>query len=564
MEAKENSFNFINNEERIKIPFFQRPFVWELEHFAKFYDDLYKSFEGENTPFLGQIILKQIGSAAGKGSQRSLIDGQQRLTCFSLLIKALYDRLEERKRPFYTRLLYREAGDDFEPKLKHSRLDRVVYEAILGDKDCKDFEDSKIYKCFCFFKTRVEKLKSFKDFLDYIQSSECLVIVNLRSNDDEQKIFDSMNTAGLKLNSFDVIKNAIFEKILEEKGEELSIKLYEKYWQSAFEKDDEQRAFWEDDILKGNIKRTRGEFLLECFASLDSFYHKELSKAYKERIKDLDFIALEGFLKAIHEYALSFKGLPFYAKATSFSFDEENGLKRLLDLIELCKVRAAYVLILALRKKYKNDEINLKKAYNIIEKYIFSHFFMKEGFKNSGAFFSKEAKKILKNQDFNMNDFKNSFFCDIKNEDLLKSLKEKLQKQGANKLASFILSYIELSRRHDKKDSLDFTKLNANFTLEHLLPKSYEKHWGLILKNKGYKELAIKEGINSLGNLTLLRFKLNTSLKNGPWDKKLKEIKACADLSISKELLAYKYWDLESIKKRERRLFKDFLKLWGS
>ena len=55
-----------------------------------------------------------------------------------------------------------------------------------------------------------------------------------RCKEDEQKIFDSINSTGEPLSSTDIIKNALFDKIIKESGEEKAIKLYER-WQSAFE-----------------------------------------------------------------------------------------------------------------------------------------------------------------------------------------------------------------------------------------------------------------------------------------------------------------------------------------
>lgn len=89
MKANESNFSFMQEESLIEIPFFQRAYVWEQEQWEQLFDDLSKSFESKKEHFLGSIILKQLPSSAGEGAKRSLIDGQQRLTTFSILIKAL-------------------------------------------------------------------------------------------------------------------------------------------------------------------------------------------------------------------------------------------------------------------------------------------------------------------------------------------------------------------------------------------------------------------------------------------------------------------------------------------
>ncbi|EAH9952679.1 DUF262 domain-containing protein [Campylobacter lari] len=44
MEARENNFNFIRDEKKIIVPFFQRPYVWKKEHWEQLLKDLKNSF----------------------------------------------------------------------------------------------------------------------------------------------------------------------------------------------------------------------------------------------------------------------------------------------------------------------------------------------------------------------------------------------------------------------------------------------------------------------------------------------------------------------------------------
>ena len=74
---------FLNNRV-LKIPFFQRGYVWTEENWQRFFDDIANGaslLESENpeTHFLGSIILKDAGYKSGF-HQFDVIDGQQRLT----------------------------------------------------------------------------------------------------------------------------------------------------------------------------------------------------------------------------------------------------------------------------------------------------------------------------------------------------------------------------------------------------------------------------------------------------------------------------------------------------
>ena len=122
MKANENNFGFMKNESVIEIPFFQRAYVWKEDEWEQLFDDLLDSFKSKKEHFLGSIILKQLPTQAGEGSCRSLIDGQQRLTTFSILIKSLYDKLPNDDKPDYNEYLFGKPIKDKKPKIKHSKI----------------------------------------------------------------------------------------------------------------------------------------------------------------------------------------------------------------------------------------------------------------------------------------------------------------------------------------------------------------------------------------------------------------------------------------------------------
>ena len=82
---------FLNNRV-LKIPFFQRGYVWNESNWQRFFDDIANvaSLPDSETPekyFLGSIILKDAGFKNGS-QQFDVIDGQQRLTTIVVFMKA--------------------------------------------------------------------------------------------------------------------------------------------------------------------------------------------------------------------------------------------------------------------------------------------------------------------------------------------------------------------------------------------------------------------------------------------------------------------------------------------
>ena len=203
MNAEEGSFGFMRDENNIEIPFFQRPYVWSKVQWEQLFNDLLNGFKEQRLHFLGSIILKQLPSSMVEGSRRSLIDGQQRLKTFSILVKSIYDLLDEDRLVDYVGFLYAEPTKYKNPKIKHSHINRSSFEAIINAKDysevCESKDDGRL-------KNSNLESSDIVRFLDYILEMKLWVVINLDENEDEQKIFDSINSAGLVLSSIDIIK----------------------------------------------------------------------------------------------------------------------------------------------------------------------------------------------------------------------------------------------------------------------------------------------------------------------------------------------------------------------
>ena len=94
MEAHGQPLRFLCDEQILEIPFFQRAYVWNDDNWKDLLEDLLKT---SGSHFLGSIILKRAKSITGTADKAIIIDGQQRLTTLSILIKALYDSIYNKR-----------------------------------------------------------------------------------------------------------------------------------------------------------------------------------------------------------------------------------------------------------------------------------------------------------------------------------------------------------------------------------------------------------------------------------------------------------------------------------
>lgn len=74
----------------LKIPFFQREYVWSEKNWESLRDDLLSS---DSDHFLGSVILKPEPCLGSAVAEWNVIDGQQRLTTLSVLLKVCVDKI---------------------------------------------------------------------------------------------------------------------------------------------------------------------------------------------------------------------------------------------------------------------------------------------------------------------------------------------------------------------------------------------------------------------------------------------------------------------------------------
>lgn len=97
------------------------------------------------------------------------------------------------------------------------------------------------------------------------------------------------------------------------------------------------------------------------------------------------------------------------------------------------------------------------------------------------------------------------------------------------------------------------------------MPQSWQESWSEIDINDNIAGQLIYQ----IGNMTLVKGALNTSLRNKSWKEKLSGngkarnfLKKNAGLLITRELFDYDTWDKEKIEKRTEELLNDFLQIW--
>jgi uncharacterized protein with ParB-like and HNH nuclease domain len=114
------------------VPVYQRNYDWKDENCSQLFNDIIKVVESGKEHFLGTICFKVYSS-----HERSIIDGQQRLTSISLMLKAIYDfdDDEENRDEIRDQYLYNKGRgidtDFLRFKMHLNKRDDVVYHILL-------------------------------------------------------------------------------------------------------------------------------------------------------------------------------------------------------------------------------------------------------------------------------------------------------------------------------------------------------------------------------------------------------------------------------------------------
>jgi Protein of unknown function (DUF1524) len=106
--------------------------------------------------------------------------------------------------------------------------------------------------------------------------------------------------------------------------------------------------------------------------------------------------------------------------------------------------------------------------------------------------------------------------------------------------------------------------IERKLTIEHLLPREWERHWPLSVSKDSLEADKRTEYRNKMlhrvGNLTLLTKKLNPAVSNGPWDRKRQEVLRHSALNLNRTLA--ETWDEDKIQARSEELLKVAISVW--
>ena len=212
---------------RYNIDYYQREYRWERRQVAQLLDDLFGSFgeshqlgnlridvEKYGQYFLGPVILTQ------REGVTDIVDGQQRLTTLTLLLIALYHRIDDsdQRTTISTLIMTTRLGERTFTLAVPERAQcmEVLYS---GDMPVPETSEPSVRNIIDRFADIEELLEGGLEsaelpfFADWLMYRVMMVSVSATTEQDAYTIFETMNDRGLRLTAPEMLRGYLLSRI---------------------------------------------------------------------------------------------------------------------------------------------------------------------------------------------------------------------------------------------------------------------------------------------------------------------------------------------------------------
>ena len=575
---------------RYTVPLFQRKYSWHKErHWKPLWEDIQHQAESyledsnkKTNHFLGSVILNLKQTFEKGHPQAEIIDGQQRLTTLQIFLCALKNVAKKEKIQYVidqtTQLTENKIYDGQEQeqrfKIWPTNADRKQFKEIIND----EASEGAMQDAYNFFNGAIEtfisspdnKEKNLMAIIEVMRRFLKLIKVELENEDDPQIIFETLNARGQPLLASDLIKNYIFMRIFKENKLDAE-DLYQKYWEE-FDKNSD----WNKEETQGRLTRHRIDLFMFHYLTMKTskkhsskpikveHLYQEFKEWYEKDYKENP----EGFLKDLSKYRNHY--IKLIKPEGETRFDQFARRLKGLDTATPYPV-LLYLIDLLSEGSLTSEQMDQISTY--LESWLVRRVFNRYTSQGYNRFFIDLLNKLKENP-------QNLEKCVLEeltqtttttrkwpNDEEFKEawLNQPIYQKNPSRCLMFLEALNEaLYNGKTERIILDGKKIS----IEHLLPQKagqdlYPYHPTPSLKREGENEKDFRERIiHTIGNLTLITPSLNSSISNGPFDKKVEEIKKHSILLLNNELKAEESYSEKSIEERGKKLFETALKIW--
>jgi hypothetical protein len=589
--------------QRLLVPLFQRPYVWneELQ-----WEPLWKDLERVATRllqsphtsqaphFLGAVVLQQLPTPTSDLQQRTVIDGQQRLATLQLLLDALHSEIAlagatmpaARLEPLIANgeAFRRHKEDRF--KVWPTNRDRPAFNEVMEaptpvDYQKLKFRSSRMVKAHHYFaqQCRAWLNEASKDSVmaraEAIERSARellqIVVIDLTVSENAQEIFETLNARGAVLTAADLIKNFVFQRLLEQ-GADVE-EAYSKYWEQF------ETAFWEEEVNVGRLKHPRSSVFLNHWLIARTGEEVVAREVFSRFKAYADYQARNPMLELLQEIH---RAAAIYRDFTEKAEKLDGPLDRLGLFAYRAKTLESEVIkpvLLALldRKCGQLPQQGIDTALDVLESWLTRRMLIRATAKNYNKIMAEVVSVVRNAIAGEIGQTIKEYFASQRSEVAYwpddNEVRRELEAMPVYRKLSrarirMVLESIEDHWRGwipGQVSAAGMRIRRGTYAIEHVMPQSWLKHWPLL---PGGLEPERDARIHRLGNLTLLTKKLNSTVSNGPWlgeGGKAAHLQEKDVVLLNSRLLkeySSKQWDETGIDQRTRQAIDAILAIW--
>lgn len=593
-----------NGKKRYLIPLYQRQYAWSVEpQLRLLWEDIERAFQRLITDrssmaphFMGAMVISQIKTFGEQVQAFEVIDGQQRLTTFQLLLAALRDVAAENESDYSKELQSYLMNDGImeTPEVERfkvwpSLMDRRAFASVLdfeADLDAiavrpaeEDGHVRKAAHAHEWFREQIRRHvgagtqydeNRLRKLFEALRDGLAVVSIELEGGDDPQTIFETLNSRGVDLKPGDLMRNFIFQRAKGHGQSDGSLnidKLYEDHWLPL------DGPFWAVEVNRGRQGATRLDWMLIDHLSMhkaDIVSRDSLFEGYRRWIIDEDpFDEIREELEAITASA----GI----ERKIFEQDKSDTVGKFGLFAEAFDVSTVFPLVVYLATEAAIGD-RLGAALAMLESYILRRDIAGLSTKNYNRFFVGTIDRLRESEGCKVDALARWLSTRPNDTDRWPSdidfrqgwLGRDQYKSARQPRLRYLFEHIEQAKRSKLSEEIE---IKSGLTIEHIMPQKWREHWpvpgfehleeGEIDVEQLSAEVCRDAAVNKLGNLTLVTSPLNSSMSHGPFSTKLPALRAHASLALNREFNDFDHWDEECIETRGAALFEIARKIWA-
>lgn len=606
---------------RYIVPMFQRHYVWSRDdQWRPLWDDIEEKVAARkagvdtSSHFLGAVILESVRrkKTGHEVTQFIIIDGQQRLTTFQLLLAALRDSSRIRNLEPIARvaerclinpdveLMERPAEEKY--KLWPTQLNRDAFCQIISAESPQKVRElfpvvrlprkrkpeprEKLAEAYEFFIEKIESIcsacESPKDandqliiFLDVLRHDFSVVEIILGEHDDSQEIFNSLNARGKPLGQSDLLRSYIFMRA--EKNASDRDYLYNTYW-SRFES-----SWWDEEHRKGPLNSSRLDTLTRTLLSSkigSAIDARRVHTAYTEWIKTCaPFANLEEELGEFVSYGAYFEQLNGKSEGILSAFGSR---------MRTWDTTTVFPLAIYLAAEGSLSDQELTDTLTLIENFVVRRAICDLQTKEYNKFFIEVIAHLRKSPEKGIRPLMEIFAASEvetrrfpADQEFASAWKTKpFYKRLTSGQLTLMFRQLEMKIRSDRAESTPI----PNISVEHIMPQQWADHYPIagefvpkamnndwfIGRTDEEKELyerlrshiqQRRDLIHSVGNLTAVTQTLNAAMKNAGFAEKKQYLRESV-LALNRYFDKISDWNERTIEDRAESLLQHASILW--